>query len=163
MLERDKIQILVRETRKQVSTQLVNIKMASRSGNTPLLTNLPAGYKYLTRFPPPWEPVPPHLTLRQICWAYPNHLDYEGLDPFIQWGWSGDQIWNTIPNYIQERIVDEEICKAQKPSGMYLHRRDRRCAALGGKAGVKRLWESNKLRHSEEDYGNQEIGREAGI
>ncbi|KAJ9605533.1 hypothetical protein H2200_010190 [Cladophialophora chaetospira] len=119
------------------------------------LTNLPHGYKYLTGFPPPWSSLPPnYLTLKEICATYPNHLDYEGLDAFIQWAWTPNQIWDTIPTYIQERIKSQQITKAAKPVTMFFHRRDRRNKALGGKAGVKALWDSPKLHNTNEEYGN---------
>ncbi|ETI26773.1 hypothetical protein G647_10218 [Cladophialophora carrionii CBS 160.54] len=62
-----------------------------------------AVYPQLPSFPPFEDPIPDEATIEDICIRYPNHLRGSYLDAFIQWKWTGNQIYNRLT----DRAVEE--------------------------------------------------------
>ncbi|OAP55870.1 hypothetical protein AYL99_10022 [Fonsecaea erecta] len=56
----------------------------------------PRVYCELPSFPSFDEPIPPETSLEEICSKYPNHLRGSYLDAFIQWHWSGTDMYTCL-------------------------------------------------------------------
>ena len=86
---------------------------AAYSGNQPLAmeegSNQPQPWARRNRchevhpdFPSPELPLPPDITLEEICWSWPNHLYGDHLHRFIAEGWTGVKIYEHMPRAVQE-------------------------------------------------------------
>ncbi|KIX97348.1 uncharacterized protein Z520_06800 [Fonsecaea multimorphosa CBS 102226] len=56
----------------------------------------PRVYCELPSFPPFDEPVPPEVSLEELCAKYPNHLRGSYFDAFIQWHWSAADMYSCL-------------------------------------------------------------------
>lgn len=54
------------------------------------------GTNEITSFPANWEKLPADLTLEQICWDYPNHINGPRLRRFVEAGWTANKIWDAM-------------------------------------------------------------------
>jgi hypothetical protein len=110
------------------------------------LANMPKD-KIIARYDNPLLAIPKWKTLAEICREYPNHLMYEGLDPFFQWFWSANDIWKELPQDIRDEWKRMGVYKGNDGIGMLQNRRDDRLEELGPDA-VTRLIRQEKLHPS---------------
>jgi hypothetical protein len=90
---------LIRQTPRQ-SSVLVPQNSQRRRVNKP---------EEIAGFPTSETPLLRNLTLKQICWSYPNHLVGEHLRPFVLAGWTGRMIWDSM-----QPAAKTTKCKCQK-------------------------------------------------
>ncbi|KAK5395721.1 hypothetical protein LTR07_008595 [Exophiala xenobiotica] len=139
---------------KRLCTQNGSRASSSRQPRT-CLANMPKD-KIITRYENPLLPIPKWKTLAEICREYPNHLMYEGLDPFFQWFWSANNIWKEVPQDIRDEWKRMGVYKGSDGIGMLQNRRDDRLEELGPDA-VTRLIRQEKLHPSPDNrYGRSD-------
>jgi hypothetical protein len=56
----------------------------------------PKGYRDIPSFPPFDEAIPDDATIEAVCVFFPNHLRGHYLDAFLQWEWSGLDIFKHL-------------------------------------------------------------------
>ena len=73
----------------------------------------PAGAKHRFQVyeahPLPEMPLPPNLTLTEICQRYPNHLRGEVMHEFRRAGWSPLEMWEACPVDGRKNRTEAEI------------------------------------------------------
>lgn len=93
------------------------------------------------------EIIPNHVSLKEICELYPNHLVGRHLDAFIQHKWTGLDIYKLIPDKIRKDLSERGVTSSDlKNRANFLTKRlDKRMTDLGI-AKMKELMEKPKLR-----------------
>lgn len=84
-----------------------------------------------SKYPSSTMPIPPGLTLAEICRGYPNHVWGTGLRLFESEGWKAKQIFDHLPvdarnqgapsrpwNYLQARLLREKKNLYQEQTGL---------------------------------------------
>jgi hypothetical protein len=69
----------------------------------------PFSSKHIDGFPAAHEPLPPKLTLEQICWSWPNHIYGSTLRQFIAAGWSVSKIWSHLQETAQKSNAKGQV------------------------------------------------------
>ncbi|KAK5062963.1 hypothetical protein LTR84_005039 [Exophiala bonariae] len=117
-------------------------------------------YGELEEYPASTEPLPAELSIEELCTSYPNHLNGEGLDPFIQRMLTGLDIFNLLHEDTVAALQRDGIMSADKRNraNFLTKRLDRRMLSLGFK-GMKELIEKPKLRHFKDPKRENQVGR----
>ncbi|EXJ76926.1 hypothetical protein A1O3_10083 [Capronia epimyces CBS 606.96] len=71
-------------------------RIGTRGCQNPNPNPEPTKVKDIPTFPRYDEPIPDEASLEEICELYPNHLQGKYLDAFIQWTWTGLDIYNRM-------------------------------------------------------------------
>lgn len=78
-------------------------------------------------FPERHIAAPGGLTCYEVCQQYPNSLDKEGLDAFLQQNWSGQDMWGCLPESIRNAVLARQT---KNPWGFLTKRLSHRKKAL---------------------------------
>lgn len=109
----------------------------------------------LPEFPPPQAVIPPGTPLEVICSDYPNHLHGEGLDPFLQWGWSHGWIFKRLREETKQRYIEEGVIRNDtKDKSIFLCNRLRVRKSELGEARLADLLAAPKMFPSNSGEGN---------
>ncbi len=74
------------------------------------------------------EPLPIGTTCLEIITNYPNHLQFEFLDAFIQHNFGGAEVWRVLNNdpTTKEMYIDSKIANEKQPGNFMNKRIERR-------------------------------------
>jgi hypothetical protein len=91
-------QQIVRQTSRQTAQQTAQktVQQPQHFQRPPPRRRKFHGQNEVKSFPSSRESLPANLSLEQICWNYPNHIQGSVLRPFIEAGWTATMIWNAM-------------------------------------------------------------------
>jgi hypothetical protein len=95
---------------------------------------------------PSADAIPPtNLSLYQVCQRYPNSIRGTTLDAFVQWNWSGTDIFDCVPQNIQQTLLGRHAHVSNAPN-VFTKRIKKRRDTLKKEGDYARLMHAPKLR-----------------
>ncbi|KAK5062962.1 hypothetical protein LTR84_005038 [Exophiala bonariae] len=108
---------------------------------TGMLTNgKVARYRQLINFPRADESLPSNTSCKDILTKYPNHLEGNYLEAFIQYFWTAEMIVRETSQTIKDLWISQGIHKKETPPANFIRNRmDSYVEKVLGEAGLRKL------------------------